>query len=128
MPRRISDVERERSLQEFLAKARVDLDRALRSRSQGKPATLDEIETSAMEVGLNIAKQLMQHEVDLEENEDADTAPCPLCAKSCPKRGPIQKHKVLTEAGHLEITRRGYFCKPCRRAFFPSGSGSGARH
>lgn len=128
MPRRLSDVERERALEDFLAQARVDLDRALRSRSQGKPATFDQIESSALEVGLNLARRLMQHEVALEEGEEGDTAPCPVCHRMCPKCGPIQKREIRTEAGPVGLTRREFYCKPCRRAFFPSGSGFGARY
>ena len=127
MARHLSDLEREREIQAFVSQARAYFDKTLQSRSQGKQATFDQIESSAMEVGLKLARQLMQHEVAVEESDEAETAPCPRCQRSCPRCGPIQKRDLLTEAGQVEFTRRGYYCKPCRKSFFPSGSGFGSR-
>jgi hypothetical protein len=127
MARHITDLERERELQAFVSQARAYFDKTLQSRSLGKPATFDQIESSAMEVGLKLARQLMQHEVAMEEGEEAEAAPCPRCQRSCPRSGPIQKRDLLTEAGQVEFARRGFYCKPCRKSFFPSGSGFGSR-
>jgi hypothetical protein len=123
--RRISDVDRERMLQSFIAEARAFFDRSLRHREESGPATFDQIESTAMESCRSMARQFMQQLVEVEEADEGETASCPVCRRACSRKGPPQKRTVLTEAGRIEFSRREFYCKPCRRAFFPSGLGAG---
>lgn len=92
-----------------------------RFKSDGKSKTFAEIEDEAIEVGDLITS--------LAINEAAEQAPdapahcrCPECGAVPRRNGPDDDEPVIlqTDRGDIDFVTEGYYCRRCRRSFFPS--------
>ena len=86
----------------------------------GKPKTFDDIENEATEIGDLVTafamEQLVEQDAELEE-----LPCCPTCGKAGQKRQADDEAMVLqTARGEVQWVTEGYFCRGCRRSFFPS--------
>lgn len=75
------------------------------------------IEDLASEIGDSLAGRLMEQR--LESRDDEDVLCCPYCEKPSRLKG-RRKRAVETKRGPIEITEPEYYCRRCRKAFFPS--------
>jgi hypothetical protein len=93
-----------------------------RFKSDGKSKTFAEIEDEAIEVG-DLITSLAINEA-AEQSPDAPTpCRCPECGAVPKKRDPDDDDEVVilqTDRGDVDFVTDGYYCRRCRRSFFPS--------
>jgi len=85
------------------------------------------VEVRAAEIGDQVSRQVMEHQVRLTNNEprsDSDCQ-CPSCERACGLKR-IRKRSLQTIRGQIEIPEPEYYCKKCRRSFFPSDAPAGS--
>ena len=83
--------------------------------------TLVELEELTCRIGDMVARELTQREVTRRaEALDVEEAKCPDCREPCRRREP---EPVLLDGlrGELAYNQPSYFCRHCRRSFFPNG-------
>ena len=93
------------------------------------PRTFDEIERHAVEVGDRLTSWLLEKGLGRPSAEPTSgtEAPCPRCGRACqPKDEGPEVREVETTRGEVPLTRRGYYCRPCRRVFFSSRPRTGS--
>ena len=92
-----------------------------RYREDGSPKTFEELETEAGFVADLVASMaLNENAKDLPEEEKC--VRCPKC-KAVPKKHDHDDDEAMivqTTHGEAEWVTEGYFCRRCRRSFFPS--------
>lgn len=92
----------------------------------GKHKTFDELETEATLLGDLITSLAIQEAAEPSSAgaaSDAEpTACCPKCERTCkPLASGDEEAMVLqTARGEVHWMTEGYFCRRCRRSFFPS--------
>ncbi|WP_236615818.1 hypothetical protein, partial [Rhodopirellula europaea] len=91
-----------------------------RIKPDGVSKTFAEIEEEAIEVTDIVASALIKQTA-----KDAPDAPtqcrCPECKAVPGDRGEDDEPIVLlTDRGEVDFLTKGYFCRRCRRSFFPS--------
>lgn len=95
--------------------------------------TLEQRETRAVALGLQVARTLLQGDLDGEGEtvEAPRQAACPDCHQMCDvvscAKGVMRENSIVTHAGEVSLKRALYRCSRCRRSFFPSGYSSWAR-
>jgi hypothetical protein len=95
-------------------------------RELAETGTLVELEQLTCQIGDMVARELTQREVTRRANAlDVEEALCPDCGKVCPRGEP---EPVVLDGlrGELAYNQPRYFCRHCRRSFFPGGRVSGA--
>ncbi|MEX1028189.1 MAG: hypothetical protein WD049_09325 [Candidatus Paceibacterota bacterium] len=91
-----------------------------RFKSDGTSKTFDEIEERAIEVGDLVTSLAIG-----EAAKQADQVPecrCPQCG-AVPKRPSEDDTEPIvlqTDRGEVDFLTEGYYCRRCRRSFFPS--------
>ncbi|TWU39827.1 hypothetical protein Q31b_31420 [Novipirellula aureliae] len=92
-----------------------------RFKADGKSKTFAEIEDEAIEIGDLITSLAIN-----EAAEDAPDKPaqcrCPECGAVPKKREPDDDDEpvvLLTDRGEVDFVTEGYYCRRCRRSFFP---------
>jgi hypothetical protein len=97
----------------------------------GAAGTLVDLEELACQIGDMVARELTQREVARRaEALDADEAECPDCGDLCP-RGDSEPVLLDGLRGPIGYQQPSYFCRRCRRSFFPAGrflGSAGTRH
>lgn len=92
-----------------------------RYRPDGSPKTFDELETQAGFVADLIASMAVnQSAQDLPE--DQKCVRCPKCKAVPQKHDPDNDEPMIIQTTHgdVEWIAEGYYCRRCRRSFFPS--------
>ena len=92
-----------------------------RYRDVGSPKTFDEIETEAGVVADLVASMAVNEAAkDLPEEEKC--VRCPKCKAIPRKHDPDDDEPMIVQTTHgeAEWLTEGYFCRRCRRSFFPS--------
>lgn len=88
--------------------------------------TLVDLEELTCQIGDMVTRELTQREVlRRAEAIDADEAECPDCGRLCP-RGQPEPVVLQGLRGEVAYNQPSYFCRRCRRSFFPSGGPVGA--
>lgn len=83
--------------------------------------TLVDLEELTCQIGDMVTRELTQREVlRRAEALDADEAECPDCGKLCP-RGQPEPVVLQGLRGEVAYNQPSYFCRHCRRSFFPDG-------
>jgi hypothetical protein len=88
--------------------------------------TLVDLEELTCQIGDMVTRELTQREVTRRAKAlDVDEARCPDCGKRCPRGEP---EPVVLDGlrGELAYRQPSYFCRHCRRSFFPRGRFVGA--
>jgi hypothetical protein len=80
------------------------------------------LEDAAMAVGDQIAREILRVRYEACPEEQAA---CPGCGKPGLKKG-HRKRRLATRRGEVEFDEPEFYCKKCRRSFFPSVGGVGA--
>jgi hypothetical protein len=94
-------------------------------RDLAEAGTLVDLEELTCQIGDMVARELTQREVVRRADAlDVEEAPCPGCGKLCPRGEP---EPVVLDGlrGELAYNQPSYFCRRCRRSFFPGGRVSG---
>jgi len=89
--------------------------------------TLVDLEELTAEIGDEFGRQLCENELRDRAKRAANVehAECPECGSLCP-RGEEEPMVLQGLRGQLAFRQPGYFCRRCRRSFFPSGGSPGA--
>jgi len=84
--------------------------------------TLVDLEELTCEIGDEVARQLCQHELlgRAQEAGKEEIAVCPECGKPC-IAGPPEPAILQGLRGELAYNQPSYYCRACRRSFFPDG-------
>lgn len=113
-----------RARAEVLARKIVELTGG-RFDQDGRPKTFDQIENEATELGDLITSLAIQKSVAPDEHptpqSQAEVA-CPMCDRPCSKRSADDDEAMMLQAsrGEVQWMAEGYYCRRCRRSFFPS--------
>lgn len=84
---------------------------------------LEAVEDWAIEVGDQLARQVMNHQMT-PERPAAEEAECPKCHRLGRWKGQ-RKRRVETRRGPIHVSEPEYYCHRCRRSFFPADPGAG---
>ena len=94
--------------------------------------TLVELEELTCRIGDEFGRQLCESELVSRARQaaDAEQSECPECGSLCP-RGQPEPVVLQGLRGEVVFNQPSYFCRRCRRSFFPSGGWfgiAGAEH
>jgi len=86
--------------------------------SDGRPMTFAELEDESIEAGDVLTAAMLQERV-AERQPPKEAACCPACKRQG-KRCPDEPRVVETDRGEVSWLEPSYYCRYCRRSFFPS--------
>jgi hypothetical protein len=86
----------------------------------------EELEEDACQLGDAIARELMQQvlQAQAEDDHPETRCECSVCRRDG-KLDEVKPRVVQTRRGEVTWREPRYFCKHCRKAFFPSREGLG---
>lgn|SRR5665648_243692 len=88
--------------------------------------TLVELEELTCQIADEFGRQLCENELTSRARQaaDAEQSECPECGSLCPRGQPepVVLRGLRGEMGYLQPS---YFCRRCRRSFFPDGRSFG---
>lgn len=86
------------------------------------------VEVRAAEIGDEVMREVMVHQARLiKDQHQPDTdCNCPECQRPGDHKR-IRKRSLQTIRGQIEISEPEYYCKKCRRSFFPSDASDRSR-
>lgn len=108
--------DKRRRLLELVEEAREILGGCLDQ--DGRPKTFAELEDECIEVGDLFTAELLRERV-AERNSEGPSPCCPSCGREG-ERTPDEPHVLETDRGEVGWTEPAYYCRGCRRSFFPS--------
>lgn len=89
--------------------------------------TFVELEDLACEIGDEVSRQLMDGELAERGNSAAvDTASCPDCGECCRQAEAGHHRQLMSSRGEISYHEPSFYCRDCRRSFFPSSRPNGA--
>lgn len=83
----------------------------------GRPLTFSELEDECIEAGDLLTGTVLEQRVA--ERLPQDTCCCPTCNRES-ERSPDEPRVMQTDRGEVTWMEPTYFCRHCRRSFFPS--------
>lgn len=88
--------------------------------------TLMDLEGLTVAISDEMARQLCEEELKdrAERAGKLEMCECPECGTLCPQ-GEREPSVVQGLRGEIVFNQPGYFCRRCRRSFFPSGGAFG---
>ena len=104
----------------LLAAYESALDEALAKPEAINEMTLNDIEDLALAVGGKVEQQLSQALVAVDKGQMVPGPQCPGCGREMRYKGQ-KKRYIETRSGSVAMERAYYYCKQCRRGFFPPG-------
>lgn len=118
---RLSPNQRER-LRELAREAKEIVGGCLHPK--GRPMTFAELEDECIAAGDLVTSAMLEERIS--ERQAPQQQPCcPTCG--CPgEAGPDEPRILQTDRGEVSWIERSYFCRHCRRSFFPSVGGIGS--
>ena len=85
----------------------------------GRPMTFAELEEECIEAGDLLTAAVLQQRVA--ERQTPEEAPCcPTCQRPGTPDADDEARVLQTDRGEVAWMEPAYFCRPCRRSFFPS--------
>lgn len=88
-------------------------------RDDGTPKTFEELEDECVGLGDLLTCGVLQRRVAAKEAA-ADTACCPDCARPGGRLPDDEVRLLQTSRGEVATREPVYYCRRCRRSFFPS--------
>ena len=89
--------------------------------------TLVDLEELTCQIGDELARQLCENELGnrAQQAAELEQCECPECGRLCPRGQP---EPVLLQGlrGEVGYNQPSYFCRHCRRSFFPAGRSIGS--
>ena len=85
----------------------------------GKAKTFDELEHESIEVSDLICEAMLGSLV-ADTDEEPGTCRCPKCDCVSPRKHEDEPRVVEADRGTVAWNEAEYFCRRCRRSFFPS--------
>ena len=84
--------------------------------------TMVDLEDLTSQIGDEFARQLCERELTkrAQEASNLERCACPECGALCP-RGQSEPMVLQGLRGEICFNQPSYFCRHCRRSFFPSG-------
>lgn len=101
--------------QQFAAKHRAKL---------GAAVTLRELEALTVQVGDELSRQVTEVEMQRRSSGPAQQESCPDCGEVC-QLAEMEPVVLQGVRGEVCYTQPRYYCRRCRRSFFPDGGPSG---
>ncbi len=95
------------------------------TRTDGSPKTFDEMESDSIEVADLIGTSMLESNVQ-DAQEPSGTCRCPTCDRLSPRHDDAEPRVLQTDRGEVAWLEAEYFCRRCRRSFFPSHGKVGA--
>ena len=94
--------------------------------------TLVDLEELTAQIGDEVGRQLCENELANRGHKAAcaEQCECPECGSLCP-RGEAEPVVLQGLRGEVGFSQPSYFCRRCRRSFFPAGGpigSAGAEH
>ena len=88
--------------------------------------TFVELEELTAEIGDEVGRQLCENELTNRSERAAqlEQCECPKCGLLCP-RGEAEPMVLQGSRGEVGFSQPSYFCRRCRRSFFPAGRSFG---
>ena len=88
-------------------------------RDDGRAKTFDELEDECAAVGDWLTSQVLQRRVSMGGTTDESPC-CPDCQRPGERLPDDEIRLLQTSRGEAAWSEAGWFCRPCRRSFFPS--------
>jgi uncharacterized protein with PIN domain len=88
-------------------------------RNDGRAKTFDELEDECTEVGDWLTSQVLERRVATRNPAD-EPACCPDCQQPGCRLSDDEVRILQTSRGEAAWSEAGWFCRRCRRSFFPS--------
>ncbi len=88
-------------------------------REDGSLKTFDEMESDSIAVADIIGTAMLEGNVQ-DVQQPAGTCRCPTCDRLSPRREEAEPRVLQTDRGEVTWLEAEYFCRRCRRSFFPS--------
>jgi NADH pyrophosphatase NudC (nudix superfamily) len=102
------------------AKAKDAIAKAVAERKPPANSSLADIERTAMRAGREIERAIAQALAEECAAELPAWPNCPQCGQKMKNKGK-RRHRVVTEAGEVEVERSYYHCAACGQGIFPPG-------
>jgi hypothetical protein len=87
--------------------------------SNGQPMTFAELEDQCIEAGDLFTATVLQQRV-AERRLPEQSPCCPDCGRPGERNAECEPRVLQTDRGEVCWLEPSYFCRPCRRSFFPS--------
>lgn len=115
-----------KEFQDRLGQVARELGRELYPDGLPRGTKFSELEDIAGALGDEMARQLIEAHVrgQAEDWPEGELGECPLCGGAA-RKAPDEPRAVITTRGDVAWKQRVGNCPRCRRAFFPSGPGTG---
>ena len=91
----------------------------------GRPVRFSEMELAGHRLGRAVAQLTTGRLAGERAEQSPPREPCPTCGKACEVEH--QQRDLITVDGSVELSEPVAHCSACRRDFFPSACGNGAR-
>jgi hypothetical protein len=88
-------------------------------RDDGTSKTFDELERDSIEVSDLIGSTMLEANVR-DGEQPPGTCRCPKCDRLCPRQEEAEPRVLQTDRGEVSWLEAEFFCRRCRRSFFPS--------
>lgn len=87
--------------------------------SDGQAKTFAELEDECIEATDLLAAATLQLRVQ-DTPSPEDNCQCPSCRRSCQRKCEDEPRVLQTDRGEVQWLEPEYYCRHCRRSFFPS--------
>jgi uncharacterized protein with PIN domain len=91
----------------------------------GSFKTFDQMEIAANKVGDQVSERLAQKSLDHSLHKKTESPRCPKCDQPGCRLEDPDPRVIQTSRGEVQWNEDEYFCRKCRRAFFPSDGSLG---
>lgn len=88
--------------------------------TDGSFKTFDQMEIAANEVGDRVSQRLAQKSLDRSLGKKQEASRCPKCDQPGCRLEDPDPRIIQTSRGEVQWNEDEYFCRKCRKAFFPS--------
>ena len=84
-----------------------------------RPMTFAELEDASIEAGDLMTAFMMQAEIE-SRPLSAETVGCPTCEQAAEAQAEKEPRVLQTDRGEVTWLETAYYCRRCRRSFFPA--------